>query len=77
MDFIREKAWQIGGFLALIGVVSSVLNFIDYNLRILMWIDMWGATVGWIIRISLIVGGLILMFVGKSDEEDDDDESEN
>ncbi len=70
MDFIREKAGQIGAFLALIGVVSAVLSFFNYNLRILMWIDIWGTTMGWIIRIGLIVLGLfLLLFLGKSEEE--------
>ncbi len=70
MDFIREKIGQIGGFLALIGVVSSLLSFFNYNLRILMWVDAWGTTTGWIIRGALVVVGLFLLLVlGKSKDE--------
>jgi len=59
----------IGRYMAIFGVASIVLSFLGYNLRLLMWIDMWGETVGWAIRIGLIVVGLALMFIGGSDEE--------
>ncbi len=71
MDFIKQKLGQIGGFIALIGVVSAVLSFFNYNLRILMWIDLWGTTMGWIIRIGLIVVGVLLLFMfGKGKDEE-------
>jgi hypothetical protein len=71
----------IGGFLALAGVISIVLHFIGYNLRILIWIDRWGTGVGWGIRIGLVVVGGILFLVGvmrspdePPTEQDDDDD---
>lgn len=73
LDFIKDKAGQLGGFLALIGLVSSVLSFFDYNLRILMWIDLWGTTMGWVIRIGLIIVGAFLAFVFNSNAEEKDD----
>lgn len=73
LDFIKDKAGQLGGFLALIGLVSSVLSFFDYNLRILMWIDLWGTTMGWVIRIGLIIVGAFLAFVFNSNTEEKDD----
>ncbi|MBN2436555.1 MAG: hypothetical protein JXK07_14950 [Spirochaetes bacterium] len=60
MDFIMSKLNSIGLFLLGIGVVSAVLSLINYNLRILLWVDMWGTTIGWLIRIGLIVGGAAL-----------------
>lgn len=42
------------------GVISTVLSFMDMNLRLLMWIDMWGEGAGWAIRIGLIVVGAVL-----------------
>ena len=59
----------IGTYLALGGVISCVLMLMDRNLTILMWIDSWGTTTGWIIRIAFIVVGLILFILGKGDEE--------
>ena len=64
MDFIKSKLSSIGALLAVFGIISSFLALFDYNLKALMWVDLWGTTVGWIIRIALIVGGggLFLLF---------------
>ncbi len=56
---------KIGSAIAILGVASIVLYFLDYNLKILMWIDNWGDTMGWIIRVGLVVIGLALMVFGK------------
>ena len=63
MDFIKNKLSSIGAVLALFGLASTVLYFLDFNLRLLMWIDNWGETTGWIIRIGLIILGAILYFL--------------
>jgi len=57
--------------LAAIGIMSIVLSIFNYNLRLLAWIDIWGSTAGWIIRILLIVGGgaLFILFGREEDEE--------
>jgi len=62
---------SIGLYMALAGVASVVLHFMNMNLRLLMWIDMWGPTVGWAIRIGLIVVGGALMFLGARGEEEE------
>lgn len=64
MEWLRSQFKSIGAFLVLAGIASIVLNFINWNLKILMWIDMWGTTVGWIIRVGLIVAGGILYLLG-------------
>ncbi len=74
MNFIKEKLGQFGGFLALMGVVSIILHFFNYELRLLMWIDLWGTTVAWAIRIGLIVVGLLLMFLTTSGEKEKEKE---
>lgn len=60
------KKW--GGYLFFFGVGSIVLDLVNMQFVILAWIDMWGPTVGWVIRIGLaaIGGGLWLM--GRSRE---------
>ena len=66
-----QKLKGLGGFLALAGVVSAVLSFVGYELRLLMWIDSWGTGVGWGIRGALLVGGLALMFLIPSEKEEE------
>lgn len=54
---------KIGLYMAIFGALSIVLYFINYNLRILLWIDNWGDTIGWVIRIGLVVVGALLYFI--------------
>lgn len=63
MDFIKSKISSLGALMVVFGLASSILSFFDYNLRLLMWVDMWGTTTGWIIRIALILGGAALFFL--------------
>ena len=69
----KSKLQGIGGTIALAGVASIVLAFINFNLTILMWIDAWGEGVGWAIRVGLVVlGGAIYgaaALLGKSEEQ--------
>jgi hypothetical protein len=51
------------------GVGSIILNFLNMGFRILSWIDNWGVTVGWLIRIGLAVVGGGLWFFGKNQEK--------
>jgi hypothetical protein len=60
---------SIGGFLVLMGVGSSVLYFLGMEFKLLMWIENWGPTVGWVIRGGLtVVGGALWFFGGKPEE---------
>lgn len=59
---------SIGMYLAIFGIGSIVLNQFGYEFSILMWIDNWGPTVGWTIRISAIVIGAALFFLGKDEQ---------
>ncbi len=68
---LKSKISGFGGAAALFGLVSIVLSFFNYNLRILMWIDLWGETMGWVIRISLIVVGLAVYFLLNVPEEEE------
>lgn len=56
---------KVGGFLATAGLISIALQAINFELRILMWIDIWGTSVGWAIRIAMVVLGALLFGVGK------------
>ena len=61
---------QIASFLLLFGIGSIVLNFFNYEFMLLSWIDNWGTTAGWAIRISMIVVGAVLFFLSKGEQEE-------
>jgi hypothetical protein len=54
---------NIGGFLAISGIISTILYLIDYEVSILSWIDSGGPMLGWVIRIGLIVIGVLMFFL--------------
>ncbi|MBR9853922.1 MAG: hypothetical protein GYB37_05000 [Algicola sp.] len=70
MENIKAKLGQGGLLLAAMGIISIVLSIFNYNIRLLAWIDVWGGTVGWIIRVLLILGGGALFFLFGRDNED-------
>ncbi len=62
---------NIGGFLAISGIISTILYLIDYEVSILSWVDSGGPMLGWVIRVGLIVIGVLMFFLaGKSSEDD-------
>ncbi len=72
MEKIKAKIGTVGLAVAAMGILSIVLSFFDYNFKLLAWIDLWGSTTGWIIRIALIlVGGALFFFLGTTDDDED------
>jgi len=59
---------SIGGLLVLLGAASFVLNMMEREFTLIMWIDNWGPTVGSAIRIGMIVVGAGLWFLGNKKE---------
>ncbi len=53
--------FKLGLWLSIFGVGSFLLNMAGREFTILMWIDMWGAAIGNLIRGSVLVAGLALM----------------
>lgn len=62
---------SIGGYLFLFGIGSIILDFLNMQFKLLMWIDNWGPTVGWSIRIGLTVVGAALWFLGRNKQQDE------
>lgn len=67
---------NIGGLMVLFGAGSFVLGLIGYEFSLLMWIDNWGTTVGYVIRGALIVVGGALWLMGANAESGQSQESE-
>ncbi|QHI35536.1 hypothetical protein IMCC3317_08820 [Kordia antarctica] len=61
----------IGMYLAIFGIGSIILSFMNMQFTLLMWIDNWGETTGWAIRIGMTFVGAILFFIGLSQQEAD------
>tara|TARA_R110002049_G_scaffold308777_2_gene514037 strand:- start:1068 stop:1286 length:219 start_codon:yes stop_codon:yes gene_type:complete len=61
---------KIGGYFAVIGIALIVLPYFGLTIRFLDWIDNWGDTVSWAIKIGLILVGAVLFFMGKPSEND-------
>jgi hypothetical protein len=55
---------ELGKWLAIFGVGSFALNYFNMEFKLLMWVDMWGPTVGNMIRVGFIVVGVALFFAG-------------
>ena len=68
--FIAGFVGKAGPVLALAGLASIVLYFVGLNLKILVWIDAWGAAVGWAIRIGAVVAGVALMALSNALDDD-------
>ena len=72
MENIKAKLGKAGLVMAALGIMSIVLSIFNYNIRLLAWIDIWGNTMGWIIRGALILAGGALFFLYGRDEEDEE-----
>jgi hypothetical protein len=59
---------KLGGAMFFFGVGSIILYFLNMQFIILAWIDLWGPTVGWIIRGALTVVGGVLWLLGAKQE---------
>ena len=72
MAMIREKLSSVGVVLVLVGLISSVLQLVGYELRVLRPLNEASPLVAWGIRLGLIALGAVLFFVGPSSEESAD-----
>jgi hypothetical protein len=59
---------RIGGLMVLLGAGSAVLGLVGMEFRLLMWIELWGPAIGWMIRGALVVVGAGLWLVGHKQE---------
>ena len=55
----------IGFLLFLFGMLAMVFYLIGAKLSFLAWIDAAGRTIGLVIRLIMIFGGIILVYLGR------------
>ena len=67
---------NIGGLMVLFGAGSIVLGMVGYEFTLMMWVDMWGPTVGWVIRIALIGVGGFMWLTGEDTDSAEFEESD-
>ena len=62
---------RLGAYIALFGIAAIILPYFNRQLYILSWIDNWGETASWFIKIGLVVLGTILFFKVKFSAKND------
>lgn len=56
----------LGFLLFVFGVLALVLSLVGVKLAILVWIDHWGLLGGLMIRFAMIIGGLLMVYLARS-----------
>ena len=64
----------LGFFLFVFGLLSLILLLVGANLTILTFIDRGGRLVGFLIRLFMIFGGLVLFYLARTDWEKENEE---
>lgn len=54
---------SIGVWLIIFAAGSALLPYLNLQFILLAWIDMWGPTIGWIIRGAMLVIGIALVAI--------------
>lgn len=57
----------IGFLLFFVGIVSFVLNYVGVDLVFLDWLYRWNPAVSYAVRILMILVGLIMIYIGRTD----------
>lgn len=56
---------KIGVWMMILGAGSFGLNMVGMEFKLLMWIDLWGESIGHGIRIAMIAIGGVLAVIGR------------
>jgi len=63
----------IGFVMFVLGFLSIILGVIGLKLTVLSVVDTWGAGIGFIIKLLLLFGGMILFYAARTMEVELDD----
>ena len=65
---MKKTIWVTAGFLLfIIGFIALVLSLVGAKLSYLTWIDAPGPLFGFLLRILMIVGGVVIVYMSVSD----------
>ena len=56
----------LGFLLFVVGFISLVLMLVSIQLSFLTFIDTWGRTIGLVIRLCMIFGGVVMVYLARS-----------
>ena len=73
---MKKTIWVTAGFLLfIIGFTALVLSLVGVKLSYLTWIDSAGALFGFLIRILMIVGGVVIVYLSITDWRNQEEEA--
>lgn len=58
----RGIATLIGFILLALGLLSIILKMVGVEFSFLLWMDAWGAGVGFVLKLLMIVLGIMVMY---------------
>ncbi|MEZ4952587.1 MAG: hypothetical protein R2825_03290 [Saprospiraceae bacterium] len=71
---MKKTIWVTAGFLLfIIGFTALVLSLVGIKLSYLTWIDAPGALFGFLIRILMIIGGVVIVYMSVTDWRNQED----
>ena len=71
---MKKTIWVIIGFLLfIIGFTALVLSLVGVKLTYLTWIDKPSALFGFLIRIIMIIGGVVIVYLSVTDWRNQED----
>ncbi len=59
----------IGFLLFFIGMMALVLQLVGVQIMGFTWLDNWGGGIGLALRLLMVIGGLVTIFVTRSGEQ--------
>lgn len=66
----------VGFLLFVLGVLALVLSLVGVKLSLLLWIDQWGQLPGMLIRLGMIIAGLLMVYLARSDWRESNDDGD-
>ena len=61
---------SIGSLLFILGAAASILGLMGYVPKVLVWINTWGESTAWVIKIGLMILGAALYMMGARKKAD-------
>lgn len=71
--YMKNALLIIGFLLFVLGILSLVLSMLGLQFQFLAWTDRWGRLIGLVIRLSMIIFGIALAYLGRTDWRQEED----